>query len=241
MIGRPGICYDAPHPMRTPPGIRLLAAALVVAAAPAMAGSLAGRIELVAQGEALRSDEVRHAVVYFKPRTPVVVRPLPRVPEISMRRKEFVPRVVAVTVGSAVRFPNFDPILHNVFSVSGANAFDLGLYPEGPGKAATFRSPGLVRVFCNVHHDMVAYVLVLDTPCFTSPEADGAFQLADLPETDGLLVVWHERAAPWSRELRPPLPDTLAVRLEVSKPLVPAHPDKNGKPYATVTTDKTYR
>lgn len=200
-----------------------------------------GRIELVAQGEPLRSDEVRHAIVYFKPHVPVEVRPLARPPEVSMRRKEFVPRVVAVTVGSSVHFPNSDPILHNVFSVSGANAFDLGLYPEGPGKVATFRNPGLVRVFCNVHHDMVAYVLVLDTPYFVAPDADGAFVLADLPEIPGLLVVWHERAAPWSQELRPLASDTLVVQLQVSKPLVPLHPDKNGKPYANATADKSYR
>ncbi|HZM16514.1 MAG TPA: hypothetical protein VFE28_10965 [Candidatus Krumholzibacteria bacterium] len=229
--------------MRIPTPIRSLATALLLVTHPAVAraAQLVGHIELAAQGEALRSDEVRHAVVYFKPSTPVEVQPLPRPSEISMRRKEFVPRVAAVTVGSTVRFPNFDPILHNVFSVSGANAFDLGLYPEGEGKAATFRSPGLVRVFCNVHHDMVAYILVLDTPYFASPAADGTFILADLPEKDGLFVVWHERAAPWSRELRPSASDTLDVRLEVSKPLVPLHPDKNGKPYANATTGKDYR
>lgn len=224
-------------------GIRPMATALLFAATPvrAAAGPLVGRIELVAQGEVLRSDEARHAVVYFKPHKPVDARPLARAPEIFMRRKEFVPRVVAVTVGSTVRFPNSDPILHNVFSVSGANAFDLGLYPEGPGKAASFRNPGLVRVFCNVHHDMVAYVLVLDTPYFVAPDADGVFVLADLPETPGLLVVWHERAAPWSKELQPSASDTLVVQLQVSKPLVPTHPDKNGKPYANATADKSYR
>lgn len=229
--------------MRNPSGIKALATALCLAAAPGLvaAGTVVGRIALAAQGETLRSDEVRHAVVYFKPRTPVDVRPLAPVPEIDMRRKEFVPRVVAVTVGTTVRFPNSDPILHNVFSVSGENAFDLGLYPEGAGKTATFRSPGLVRVFCNVHHDMVAYVLVLDTPYFASPAADGSFVLAGLPETAGQLVVWHERTVPWSRELRPSAADTLAVELEVSKPLVPVHPDKNGKPYANATVDKIYR
>lgn len=69
-----------------------------------------------------------------------------------------------VPAGSTVRFPNQDSILHNVFSVSRANRFDLGLYRRGEGKSATFRQPGVVRVFCNVHHSMVAYVVVVETP-----------------------------------------------------------------------------
>ena len=148
-----------------------------------------------------------------------------------MSKKAFVPHVVAVTVGTSVRFPNSDPILHNVFSVSGDNAFDLGLYPEGPGKAATFHSAGLVRVFCNVHQTMVAYVLVLDTPYFVAPAADGSFALEGVPETDGLLVVWHARAEPWSLELHPGATEPLVIHLALTKPLVPAHNDKHGKPY----------
>ena len=89
--------------MRLPRAISVLAALFLVAyQARAGAATLAGRIELVAQGEALRSDEVRHAVIYFKPRTRVDVRPLLRAAEIRMRHKEFVPRVAAVTVGSTV-------------------------------------------------------------------------------------------------------------------------------------------
>jgi plastocyanin len=205
-----------------------------------MAAPLSGHIELRSAGETLRSDEVRHAIVYFKPATAAVVRPASQPASIVMRKKEFVPRVLAVTVGSTVRFPNSDPILHNVFSVSGDNAFDLGLYPEGPGKAAIFKSPGLVRVFCNVHHDMVAYVLVLDTPYFASPLPDGNFQLANLPEGDGLLVAWHERTEPWSTQVHLPAEAPITVQLEISKPLVPQHADKTGKPYG-VPPEKSYR
>jgi plastocyanin len=223
----------------------LLVAWIGVASAGAgavQAAQIAGRVELQVDGTAVRTEELRRAVVYFKPKAAVSVRPGAKPIDIVMRRKEFVPRVVAVTAGSTVRFPNSDPILHNVFSVSGENAFDLGLYPEGPGKTVTFAHPGLVRVFCNVHHDMVAWVLVLDTPYFTTVGADGAFLLEGLPESEGLLVVWHERSEAWSRELRLPADEPVVVSLTVSKPAVPAHADKNGKPYATADGDaKSYR
>jgi plastocyanin len=217
--------------------ILLILVPLALGSGPARAARLAGRVDLRAAGENLRSDEVRNAVIYFKLKAAATVRAASQPVEIRMQQKEFTPRVVAVTTGSAVRFPNSDPILHNVFSVSGANSFDLGLYPKGPGKTIVFREPGLVRVFCNVHHDMVAYVLVLDTPYFTSPAADGSFALDDLPDSDGLLVVWHERAEPWSRELRPPAGEPLTIQLVVNKPLVPPHADKHGKPYTEANRD----
>ena len=217
--------------------ILLFLAQWALGSGAAGAAQVSGRVDLHAAGENLRSDEVRNAIIYFKPKAPAAVRAAARPVEIRMQQKDFTPRVVAITSGSAVRFPNSDPILHNVFSVSGANSFDLGLYPQGPGKTVVFREPGLVRVFCNVHHDMVAYVLVLDTPYFISPTADGSFALDGLPDGDGLLVVWHERAEAWSRELRPGATEPLAIQLEVNKPLVPAHADKNGKPYSETNRD----
>jgi plastocyanin len=220
--------------------VSAIASTLLVGAA-ARAAQLSGRIELTEGGRAVRSEEVRDAVVYFKPRQAAAERPDPRVHDIVMRRKEFVPHVVALTVGSSVRFPNSDPILHNVFSVSGGNAFDLGLYPQGPGKTATFSQAGLVRVFCNVHHDMVAYVVVLDTPWYAAPGPDGAFTLDGLPESDGLLVVWHERAEAWKRELRVPTEAPLAVQVELTKPRAQPHPDKTGKPYGATSRERDYR
>jgi hypothetical protein len=88
---------------------------------------------------------------------------------------------------------------------------------------------------------MVAYVLVLDTPYFASPGPDGSFELAGLPGTEGLLAVWHERTEPWAEELSLPLETPLRVTLEVTKPHVPSHPDKNGKPYTGATVEKSYR
>jgi hypothetical protein len=130
-----------------------------------------------------------------------------------------------------VRFPNEDPILHNVFSVSAPNQFDLGLYQEGPGKEKKFDAAGVVRVYCNVHHDMVAYILVLDTPHSTSPGANGEFTLLGLPRGPGKLVVWHEQADPYSVDVDLPQKGPLVIGLQIVRPLVPSHLDKTGKSY----------
>jgi plastocyanin len=181
---------------------------------------------------------VRQAVVYFESAVPQPTR-APETPyEIVTRGKEFLPRVLAVPRGSRVRFPNSDPILHNVFSVSGDNSFDLGLYRKGPGKDKRFDHPGVVRVFCNVHQAMVAYVLVLETPFSTSPDAAGAFALAGLPRGAGKLTVWHEQAEPWTMDLRLPAASPVVAKVEVTRPRIPPHLDKTGRSYSRAKRDK---
>ncbi len=226
------------------PGLAAACAALAALAAPASPhaapASLTGTVQLLTEGRALPGGEARDAVVYWVPDRGAAAA-APRTAEIVMRGKEFLPRVVAVTRGSTVRFPNADPILHNVFSVSPENPFDLGLYRSGPGKAVCFDATGLVRVFCNVHHAMAAYVLVLDTPHFSAPGADGGFALADLPEGPGTLHVWHARCEPWSVGLTLPAVDPVVVPLPVTRRRVPPHLDKTGRPYRESRGDQTYR
>ena len=95
------------------------------------------------------------------------------------------PRVVIVQTGAEVTFPNEDPILHNVFSNSPGNRFDLGHYGNSPGKTKRFDQPGLVRVFCNVHSSMSAHIVVVDSPYFTKPDRDGRFELDAVPPRRG--------------------------------------------------------
>ena len=140
-------------------------------------------------------------------------------------------------MGSKVRFPP-GSILHNAFSVSGGNAFDVGLYGRGAGKAVAFEEPGLVRVFCNVHQQMAAYVLVVDTPYSTAPDKKGTFSLAGLPAGAGTLSVWHERGELASQAVTLPAAAPLRLSLAVSKPRVPRHLNKFGKAYST---DSAYR
>lgn len=207
----------------------------VPAVAPAAAAELDGRVELTGRGA--RGADPAFSVVYFEP-AGGGERPEPGVFTIETRNKAFEPRVLAVPRGSRVRFPNRDPILHNVFSASRGNAFDLGLLGEGPGEEATFEQPGVVRIFCNVHHGMVAYVVVLDTPHFTIPDAGGGFRLTGLPAGEGRLTVWHEQAEAASRDLTLPSPSPLAVELEISRPRVPRHLNKLGRPYARGRRDR---
>ena len=89
-----------------------------------------------------------------------------------------------------------------------------------------------MRVFCNVHHSMVAYIQVLDTPYFAQPDASGAFTIAGAPAGPGTLEVWHEQAEPLVQALTLPAAESVVARLEVVKPRLPAHLDKLGKPYA---------
>jgi hypothetical protein len=140
--------------------------------------------------------------------------------------------------GSLVRFPNQDPILHNVFSVSAPNAFDLGLYRKGPGKERRFDEPGLVRIYCNVHHEMVAYILVLATPHHVSPDANGEFVLSGLPRGRGKLTVWHEQAEPWTVDLEVPQKSPVLSRVEIVRPLIPAHLNKLGQSYFRSERDR---
>lgn len=207
--------------------------AWLVAAAPVGAASLEGRLELYAGGQALRSSEAADAIVYFRPQAPVAAPAAAEPVVMTTRRKQFVPRVLAITAGSAVRFPNEDPILHNAFSTSPDNGFDTGQYGNGSGATHTFAQPGLVKVYCNVHHAMFGTILVLDTPYFARPSADGTFKLDGVPEGPGELVVFHDRATPLRRahDVAAAATGPLALRLDLNKRKVPPHMNKFGKPY----------
>lgn len=215
----------------------LIFCVLLVAPEPARAGRLTGEVTLrEATGAAA---DPREGFVWFTPARGATVTP--STIEIATRDKTFAPRACTVPRGSTVRFPNADPILHNVFSVSGRNRFDLGLYRTGPGRSATFAEPGIVRVFCNVHHQMAAFIAVLETPYVAALDENGHFTLSDLPDGAGTLSVWHWRAgAPHTRTVSIPA-SAVAVTLDARVTGVPAHLNKTGKPYAKASTDDGYR
>jgi plastocyanin len=217
-----------------------LAMLLALLAVPVQAEDLRGHVQLLAKGGKSpdRGSDVRQAVVYFEPASPAPVRPAAEPFEMVTKHKELQPRVLVIPRGSRVRFPNQDPILHNVFSVSSPNQFDLGLYKAGPGKEKRFEEPGLVRVYCNVHHDMVAYILVLDTPYRASPDASGDFVLTGLPRGPGKLTVWHEQGDPWTARVELPQKSPLQIGVEIVRPLIPAHLNKTGQSYFRSQRDR---
>jgi plastocyanin len=151
-------------------------------------------------------SEVRNVVVYLKDAPARAMRPVHV--EIRQRNETFLPRVVAVPVGSEVDFPNDDPIYHNVFSLSRAKTFNLGRYPRGRSKAVRFDKPGVVRVFCDIHSHMSATVMVFDNPWFAMPDENGRFELSDVPPGEHEITAWHERLGD----------TTVALRLEGGRP-----------------------
>jgi plastocyanin len=175
--------------VRTP----LLAAALAVSPAllapAAPAGTVTGRLELVDKG-GKKATDLQEAVVYVDG---VKARTKPARAVITMKAKAFMPHVVVVPVGGTVEFPNEDPIFHNVFSVSGENRFDLDLYKRPKTGTWTFQTPGIVRVYCNIHPQMSAVVIVRDNPYFAKAGVDGSFSIEDVPAGKYTLRAWHER------------------------------------------------
>jgi plastocyanin len=206
--------------------------------APASLAVIRGQLTLSSAGRPLRSEEAVDAVVYFRPATPVDVV-APEAPfVIATERKTFVPRVLAIPVGASVRFPNNDPILHNVFSTAKEAQFDLGLYGRSEGEAHRFTQAGVIRVYCNVHHAMTAHVLVMDTPFFAKPDSQGRFRLVGVPAGPGELYVWHERSQLWRQAIDAGADVDIQIPLELSKRRIPPHLNKSGQPYRRTRPDE---
>lgn len=146
----------------------------------------------VARRDSTGTPEIKNVVVSLKDiSVKTALRPMHEA--IRQEGEAFVPRVVTVTRGSTVDFPNDDPVFHNVFSLSSAAGFDLGRYPQGKSKSATFTKSGIVKVYCHLHSQMSATILVLDHPYFTTPDLDGTFTLKDVPPGQYRIAGWHER------------------------------------------------
>jgi plastocyanin len=153
--------------------------------------------------------------------------------EIATEKKQFLPRVLLVGVGSMVAFPNHDPFSHNVFSLSDENPFDLGLYRRGEAPSVRLEKPGIVRVYCNVHAQMSAFVVVRDNPWFAQPAGDGTFTIPNVPPGRYTLRVWHERGGEADREITVTAAglEGVALTLDASGFKFTPHLNKFGKPY----------
>lgn len=158
--------------------------------------------------------------------------------KVVQQGKRFQPHVLAVPVGSFVDFPNMDPIFHNVFSLFDGKRFDLGLYEAGTTRGVTFSRAGVCYVFCNIHPEMSAVVVVVDSPYFTTSTATGAVTIADVPPGRYRLSLWHERfkpenAADYPREVTVSAANTSigAIRMMEAKAAAVPHTNKFGHDY----------
>lgn len=113
---------------------------------------------------------------------------------LDQRNLSFIPRVLVVRAGTVVDFPNNDRVFHNVFSFRDGKRFDLGLYPVGTRRRVAFDRPGLSRVFCNIHPNMAAYVVTVDSPYFARSDDAGAFTIAGVPVGTYTFHAWRPGA-----------------------------------------------
>ena len=132
-------------------------------------------------------DELEHPTRAAVPTAHAVIR---------QTNKRFDPEILPILAGTTVDFPNDDTIFHNVFSLSKTRPFDLGMYAQGSSRSVTFDEPGLVKIYCNIHPQMIAYILVLANPHFTMTDQQGRFVLPDLPLGEVIVRSWY----PQSRE-----------------------------------------
>lgn len=112
---------------------------------------------------------------------------------LDQRGQRFIPRILAVAAGQAVDFRNSDNVFHNVFSYSPPKRFDLGRYPRGRSKRLVFTKPGLIQVFCDIHSDMRADIVVVPSRRYAYVNAEGRFRIGDVPAGRHTLVVWLPR------------------------------------------------
>lgn len=215
--------------------IILLWSMIALSLTEGFAAQVSGAIRVTGQGD--RPPVT--TVIYAEP----LDRPSPSKPgrfKLTQQNKSFNPRVLAVPVGSTVEFPNLDPIFHNVFSLTRPASFDLGLYRAGASKARVFAEPATYRVFCNIHPQMTAVVLVLPTSYITQREGAGAYKL-DLPSGRYRVTAWSVRAQPATSEITVAeasvtIPD---LTLDESKYVELPHRNKFGQDYSKSAYDPT--
>jgi plastocyanin len=221
---------------------------LVLSSPPLLgAQSVTGVISVVRReaGANTGKPDNADAVIWLKPESagnPLRDESASAHPRFKMvqQHKRFEPRVLAVPAGSVVDFPNLDPFFHNVFSLFDARRFDLGLYEAGASHSVTFDRPGVCYLFCNIHPEMSAVVVVTDSPYYATSDKTGKFLISNVPPGRYLATVWHERGKP---EPTSDFPRQVTISQEnVSLPairlidpgrLLAPHKNKYGRDYDT--------
>jgi plastocyanin len=225
----------------------LSAAAVCLAQAP---GELSGRVEVTSSTSrpGVNREGAGNAagvVAWLEPVSGKAPPTPPQTASIAHEHKTFVPHVLAVRLGSKVRFPNLDPFFHNAFSNYDGQVFDVGLRPPRSSPEITFHRPGVVHLFCNIHPTMSAIIMVLDTPWFAVTNAQGAFRIEGVPPGVYRLKVFHERALPEVLDklerhvtIGPGSSESLVISISETGYVAPPHQNKYGKGYPPVIVDQ---
>ena len=200
-------------------------------ASAAATGRVSGKVELLdSKGRPHKSHA--HAVVYLEDVPGPLPEGIPTEHTIRQEGKAFLPEINVVVKGSTVDFPNEDKFFHNVFSVSRPARFDLGLYRHGESKSVEFKRPGVVDIYCNIHPDMAAKVLVLDSGYFAQSSEDGSFSIEGVPAGTYPVRAWHANGDMWSGEVEVKAGGKSSLSISLKDDgRTGAHLRKDGTPY----------
>ena len=170
---------------------------LCTASALAQGVTLSARVEVVNSEPSGNAPQAGNVVVWLSPNDDPALAPA-RLPHarLTQRNKSFDPHLLVIPVGSVVEFPNHDPFFHNVFSLFEGKRFDLGLYEAGSTRQVTFSKPGISFIFCNIHAEMSAVVMALDTPYYAVSNRHGDVVIPNVPAGQYTQRVWYEDALP---------------------------------------------
>ncbi len=214
----------------------------------ALPATVRGKISIQeANGKRAKQLQLSNVVVWLTDTNPdagALVKANAVKAKMLQKNKTFTPHVLAIPVGSTVEFPNADPIFHNAFSNYNGQIFDIGLYPPGSTRTVKFQRPGIVRVFCNIHASMSAVIVVLNSRWYATSDADGQFEIENVPAGSYSLGIYYERA---TEQTLSALQRTVSVgddsvdlgtiAISESGYLSIPHMNKYGKPYPSATTD----
>jgi plastocyanin len=143
--------------------------------------------------------------------------PEPKTVVMEQRNGRFDPDLLVIPIGSKVEFPNADPVFHNVFSLSGTQPFDLGFYPKGQSRTVKFNRSGIVQVYCHIHANMYAAIVVTSSPWHGKPSPDGCFSWSNIPAGRYRVVAWHKVAGVHQTEVN--IPETGAAEVTIRIPI----------------------
>lgn len=225
------------HKLRS--GLAIAAVMLTCLPIFAQQVTLSGRVKLVSGGKQTESPHAAGVVVWLTPLDPhTTMKPFHTGPlKLVQHHKSFEPHLLVVPVGAVVEFPNRDPFFHNVFSLFEGKRFDLGLYEAGSSRYVSFDRPGVSYIFCNIHAEMSAVVIALDTPYYSISSSKGEVVLPDVPLGKYSLHLWYETALPetlktLTREITvTEASSTLGVLELPAERLASAHKNKYGMDY----------